>query len=204
MLKRLRCANGFSLIELMVTLAVLGIVLVAAVPALQGWVADARVRTAAEAFQNAARLAQGEAIRRSRTAVLMLTDAEPTIDADPAAGGQRWVVRLLERSVDDGNDTSLFVRGGAEPAAGGVTVAGDALTCFNAFGQLTTLTSQATGLDTGCSAPADTTASEFAFSRDGGRSLKVLIARGGQVRLCDAQKTFSDSDPDGCPAEDSE
>jgi type IV fimbrial biogenesis protein FimT len=204
MLKTGRHSSGFSLIELMVALAVLGIVLVAAVPALQGWVADARVRTAAEAFQNAARLAQGEAIRRSRTAVLMLTDSEPTIDAEPTDGGQRWVVRLLERSVDDGNETSLFVRGGAEPAAGDVTVAGDALTCFNAFGQLTTLTSKATGLDTGCTAPTDTTASEFAFSRDGGRSLKVLIARGGQVRLCDAEKIFSDSDPDGCPAEDSQ
>jgi type IV fimbrial biogenesis protein FimT len=202
MLKSGRPHSGFSLIELMVTIAVMGVMLAAAAPVMQSWITDSRVRTAAEAFQNAARVAQGEAIRRSRTAVLMLTDSEPTLDAEPADGGQRWVVRLLERSIDDGEDASLFVRGGAEPAAGEVTVQGDALTCFNAFGQLTTLTSKATGLDAGCEAPADSAAREFAFTREGGRTLKVLIARGGQVRLCDADKTFSDSDPDGCPAED--
>lgn len=192
-------SRGFSLIELMVTLVVLGVLLVAAVPAMQSWVVNGQVRTAAEAFQNAARLAQGEAIRRSRTAVLMLTDDTPTLDAAPSADGQRWVVRLLERRIDDGNDTPLFVRGGAEPAAGGVTVAGDALLCFNAFGQLTTLSEDATGLDASCSAPAGAAATEYVFSRDGGRTLKVLIAGGGQVRLCDAAKTLSDTDPDGCP-----
>lgn len=199
MLKTSR-ARGFSLIELMVTLGVAALVLLAAVPAMQSWVADARVRTAAEAFQNAARLAQGEAMRRSRTAMLMLTDGTPTLAATPAAGGQRWIVRLIERSIDDGVEDSLFVRGGAEAAAGDVTVQGDALTCFNAFGQLTTLGSASTGVDAACNAPTDSTANEFVFSRDGGRSLKVLIGRGGQVRLCDAQKTFSDEHPDGCPS----
>ncbi|HJV68324.1 pilus assembly FimT family protein [Ideonella sp.] len=200
MLTSSRALRGFSLIELMVTLGVAALLLLAAVPAMQSWVADARVRTAAESFQNAARLAQGEAMRRSRTAVLVLTDSSPTLAATPAAGGQRWIVRLIERSVDDGAEDSLFVRGGGEAAAGGVTVQGSALTCFNAFGQLTTLSSQATGLDAECEAPTSSTANEFVFSRDGGRSLKVLISRGGQVRLCDAQKTFSDDHPDGCPS----
>lgn len=196
----LRAARGFSLIELMVTLGVAALLLLAAVPAMQGWVADARVRTAAEAFQNAARLAQGEAIRRSRTAVLMLTSDAPTLDAKPAEDGQRWVVRLVERSIDDGIDESLLVLGGAEAAASNVTVQGDALTCFNAFGQMVALSSAATGLGAECQAPGDATAREFAFSHDGARTLKVLITLGGKVRLCDAQKTFSDAQPDGCPS----
>jgi len=199
MLTSLRSLRGFSLIELMVTLGVAALLLLAAAPAMQSWVADARVRTAAEAFQNAARLAQAEAMRRSRTAVLMLTDSTPTLAAVPAADGQRWVVRVLERNIDDGVEDSMFVRGGSEASAGEVTVQGDALTCFNAFGQLTTLTAQTTGL-AACTAPTDSTANEFVFSRDGGRSLKVLISRGGQVRMCDAQKTFSDDHPDGCPS----
>jgi type IV fimbrial biogenesis protein FimT len=195
-----RGSRGFSLIELMVTLGVAALLLVVAVPAMQSWVADARVRTAAEAFQNAARLAQGESMRRSRTAVLMLTDGSPTLEATPAKDSQRWVVRLLERRIDDGVEDSLFLRGGAEPAMGGVTVQGDALTCFNAFGQLTALSSEATGLETECKTRSDGTAAEFVFSRDGGRTLKVLISRGGKVRLCDAQKAFSDAHPDGCPS----
>jgi len=198
----LRAVRGFSLIELMVTLSVAALLMVAAIPALQSWIADARVRTAAEAFQNAARLAQGEALRRSRTSLLMLTKNAPTSDAVPAENGQRWVVRLLERGTDDGTDDSLlFVRGGAEAAQGGVTVQGEAVTCFNAFGQVAA--SAATNFDFDCEALSDSTAREYVFSHDGGRTLKVLISLGGQVRLCDAKKTFSDDHPDGCPSSSS-
>jgi type IV fimbrial biogenesis protein FimT len=197
MLRLARTARGFSLIELMITIAVAALLLMAAVPAMQSWIADARVRTAAETFQNAARLAQGEAVRRSRTAVLMLTNGAPSEDAKPAAGGKRWVVRLLERTTADDGEESLFLRGGAEAASGEVTVAGDALTCFNAFGQLTTLSADATGLGAACTAKAS---AEFGFSRSGGRSMKVLIGLGGKVRLCDAQKVLSDDHPDGCPS----
>ena len=32
------------------------------------------------------------------------------------------------------------------------------------------------------------------------RPLRVLVALGGQVRLCDPAKTLSNTNPDGCPA----
>jgi type IV fimbrial biogenesis protein FimT len=198
---RRRGQRGFSLIELVISVTIVALLLLVAVPALQSWVSDARVRTAAESFQNAVRLAQAEAVKRSRTAVVMLTDGTPSIDAKPAQNGTRWVVRLLERSTTDTEESSLFVRGGGEASSGDVTVSGQALVCFNAFGQQTTLSSSATGLGTACSAPDDSEdTTDFSFSRSGSRTLKVLISLGGKVRLCDAEKTFSDSHPDGCPS----
>lgn len=194
--------RGFSLIELMVTLSVAALLMVAAVPAMQSWIANSKVRTAAEAFQNAARLSQAEAIRRSRTAVVALTNDAPGLDAKPTDDGQRWFVRVLERSTQDDGEDSLYLRGGTEPEANGVTVVGDALTCFNALGQQTTIASGDTGLEVGCTKPADSSADKaYVFSRDGARTLKVLIGLGGKVRLCDAEKTFSDSQPDGCPSD---
>jgi type IV fimbrial biogenesis protein FimT len=191
--------RGFSLIELAIAITIVALLLLVAVPAMQSWVADARVRTAAESFQNAVRLAQGEAVKRSRTAVVMLTDGTPSLDATPAANGTRWVVRLLERSTTDDEEEDLFVRGGGEAASGDVTVSSNnvSLICFNAFGQQTTLDKTASGVGAACSADDGTSVS---FSRGGGRTLKVLVSLGGKVRMCDAEKTFSDSHPDGCPS----
>jgi type IV fimbrial biogenesis protein FimT len=109
------------------------------------------------------------------------------------------VVRLIERSTaDDDEEEGLFVRGGGEASSGDVTIGGGtALICFNAFGQQATLESEANGLGADCNA-SDATA--ISFSRIGGRTLKVLVGLGGKVRLCDAEKTFSDSHPDGCPS----
>jgi len=190
--------RGFSLIELVIAITIVALLLLVAVPALQTWVSDARVRTAAESFQNAVRLAQSEAVKRSRTAVVMLTDSTPSIDAKPTKNGKKWVVRLLERSTTDDDEDSLFVRGGGEASSGDVTVGGDiSLICFNALGQQTGLSGTANGLSVDCD-KSDSTA--VSFSRISGRTLKVLVNLGGKVRLCDAEKTFSDSQPDGCPS----
>lgn len=197
-----RPPRGFSLIELLVVLTVLALLLVALVPGLGSWGADNRVRTVGDTLQNALRLAQAEAIRRSRPAVLMLTDSSaPTLNATPAANGGRWVVRLLARDTDsDDEEDTLFVRGGTEPASLDVTVTGPALACFNALGQLVTLSASATGLGAACSAPDDGASplSYTLFHDAAAHDLEVQVGLGGQVRLCDPGKTLSDSVPEGC------
>jgi type IV fimbrial biogenesis protein FimT len=187
------------LIELMVAVTIAALVMAVAVPNVGTWMADAKVRTAAEALQNAVRLAQATAIQRSRQTGLALTDANPAVDATPAANGKRWFVRVLPRS-NGFTESNLYVRGGGEVASGNITISGPALLCFNAFGQLTSLASTATGLSTACDAPTNaTTLKEYAVSSTAGsRTLKIRINIGGQARLCDASKTLSDSNPDGC------
>lgn len=199
--ERALAARGFSLIELMVTLSVAAFLLTTAAPAVSSWIADSHVRSVADTLQNAVRLAQAEAIARSRPAVLALTTDAPALGTAPAANGPRWMVRLLGRDTDTEDDAAaLFLRGGAEAATMGVSVTGPALVCFNGFGQQVTLASTATGLDTACTAPADAThPTTYALTHAGGsRTLQVQVGLGGQVRMCDPAKTLAADTPEGC------
>jgi type IV fimbrial biogenesis protein FimT len=190
-----RSHRGFSLIELMVTLTVLGILLAAAVPAFGTWTANARVRSVAESIQNGLRLAQTEAVRRNRQTVFALTNATPASGAAPTANGSNWFIQSLPLVA--GDPGAEFVQGGTFAKQSGVTITGAALMCFNSTGRQ--VTNAATGLGATCTAPASVTApSIFDVARTGSdRPMRVQISLGGQIRMCDPAKSIS-SQPDGC------
>lgn len=199
MLTAPRRSRGFTLIELVITVALVALLLMAAVPAFSAWIAGAKVRSTAEVLQNGLRLAQSEAATRSRQVVFALTNATPALSATPAQNGSNWYARVLP--LTDSSETADdddYVGGGAFATQAGVTVAGPALLCFNSLGRQVNNTS--TGLGSDCTAP--TSAVEpvvYTISKTGAdRSLKVQVYLGGKIRMCDAAKTLSAGDPDGC------
>ena len=194
---------GFTLVELLITMTLIAFLLMLAVPALGTWSADARVRSTAESMQNAVRLAQATAVARSRSTVFALTSTTPAWNATPAANGSNWYVDVLPLSVsDESASTDSLVQAATVASQYGVKITGQALLCFNSLGQQTTKTAAATGLSAACTASADdsNTPIVYTLSKTGGsRTLKVLVYLGGQVRMCDAAKTLSTTNPDGCP-----
>lgn len=191
MLIRLR---GFSLIELMVTVAVMAVLTLLATPSLTTWMANNRVRTATEALQNALRQAQGEALQRSRQTAFVLTATTPALAATPAANTQNWYVQTLPLTGSD-ETAGTFLRGETVAKAQSVTVTGSAVICFNSIGRL--VTNSSTGLGSNCTAPTSFTTYNLTATR-ADRPLRVEVYLGGKVRMCDPAKTLSTANPDGC------
>ena len=209
-MRRLKTAlrsGGFSLIELMVTITLIAILMLLAVPAFGTWSADARVRSTAESLQNALRMAHMTAVARSRSTVFALTNASPALNASPVANGRNWYIETVPMDGEDEDKTAdRFIQGATVAGQYGVTITGPASLCFNSLGRQ--VTKMLTAPATTCTAPTDdntaaTTAATpgtYTVSKTGAsRKLLVRVYLGGRVRMCDAAKDFvNKDDPDGC------
>lgn len=201
-----RCrAAGTSLIELMVTIAIIGWLITLGVPTIGRWFADAHVRGAAEGLVNGLRLAQATAEARNRVSMLAFTNAAPATNAAVAAGGTNWFIGLV--GMNGGTETSsslgmvqsstLATQYGVSVVAVGANVG---LVCFNSLGQQATLSAAQAGLAVGCAPLAANAPTAFLVSAPSAvRKFKVLVYPAGQIFMCDALKTQSNANPDGCP-----
>lgn len=200
--------RGFTLIELMVTIALMSLLMALAMPAFNSWIRNNKIRTVSDSLQNGLRLAQSEATRRSRQVVFSLTNDKPVDTSFTAsADGSNWAVSTVAATgMTDASDGSAFVEAGVLADAGsGVQITGPSAICFGSIGRLVANTAPGiTGAE--CELPTATPPVQaydvtVANAVDGvDRPLRVLVALGGQVRLCDPAKTLSSSHPDGCPA----
>lgn len=190
-----RPAPGFSLLELMVTVSVFGLLIAAALPTFSTWVSNSRVRSVTENLQNGLRLAQTEAIRRNRTVVFALTNDPPGLEAEAVENGKGWAVFSVGLLADEDLE---FIQGGElGSVANDVTVTGPASLCFGLSGRLVDPT-DATGVAGEDCGLGNAT---FEVRRDGAdRNLNAIVSAAGQIRLCDPAQTLSDTTPEGCPA----
>ena len=87
--------RGFTLVELMVTVAVLGIILMLGMPNMSAWLQNTQIRTSAEAFASGLQLARTEALRRNRVVQFNFVS---TMDATCSVSttGSNWVVSLAD------------------------------------------------------------------------------------------------------------
>jgi type IV fimbrial biogenesis protein FimT len=188
--------RGFSLVELMVAVALLAMLLGLATPSFVTWVQNAKTRTASDSLQNGLRLAQAEAVRRHRQIVLFRTaDAACTNAATPNASGSFWVLRTV--AMVAGEPVTTVQCGQLAEASDGVLVSGPTAVCFSGIGRLVANGDPGIG-GTGCTVTGGTQSFEVSNPR-GDRPLRVTVALAGSVRMCDPQRVLSSSQPDGCP-----
>lgn len=189
--------HGVTLIELMVTLVLLSILLGLAAPNFRTWIRNTQVRTISDALQNGMRLAQTEAVRRSRQVVFFLTN-NPVCSASQTAdaNGKYWSIRTVPLVA--GAATETVQCGVIADQAGGVAITGPTAVCFNSMGRQTENTS--TGVTGGnCSLDASGVSTYNIATAGADRPLRVLVALGGQTRQCDPARSLDATRPDGCP-----
>ncbi|MFO1218193.1 MAG: GspH/FimT family pseudopilin [Burkholderiaceae bacterium] len=183
--------SGFSLIELVVALVILGIVAVAAGPSFQVFLLNTRIRNVAESLQNGMRLAQVEATKRNAQVDFVMTtasefSANPNNGAPTAsASGTAWVVRVpastfVAGKVSAEGSSSVSITASVP----GGCAAFDGNIGFDGLGR-TTLPCALT------LAVNDSSSTDSAK-----RPLSVLVSPGGKVRMCNP--LFAAGDPQAC------
>jgi len=188
--------RGFSLIELMVTITIVVLLILMALPSYSQWLTNTRIRNAAESIHNGLQFARNEAVQRNTNVRFELgasgadwtvcllpsgktscADAgvpQPPLQSFTAAGGAGGVVIGTQTDTQYANgkfDTALT------SGAGGIT--------FNALGRPVGYSVTSFVRVDASSAQADT------------RRLVTTIAIGGRIRMCDPALTH-DTSPQGC------
>lgn len=154
---------GFSLIELLIGMVIMGILLSLAMPSFQTWLQNSQIRNAAESVQNGLQRARAEAVGRNANVEFVF------------GAGSSWVVQLT-----DGTDIEARSSNEGSPnVTVAVTPAGATKVTFTNFGGLAAANGDG-------SAPF--TQVDFdspVLSAGDSQELRVTIGLGGNVRMCD-------------------
>ncbi len=152
--------KGMTLVELMVGIAILGIVSAIAVPSYTEFIANTQIRTTTESIRNGLQLARAEAIKRNASVNFTLNHSTTA-----------WVVGCI--TVTANCPATIQSKKPKDGGSGSVTVVvtGANPIIFNNLGSITALSQIA----------VDNSAIAAAKSKD----LRVRVGVGGNIRVCD-------------------
>ena len=193
--------RGFTIVELLVTVTVLGIVLMLGLPNLSAWLQNTQIRGSAEAMVSGLQLARTEALRRNRLVRFNIVD---TLDAscNLTATGGNWVVSMADPTskcnVDPSDIDDPFIlqkRSSQEGSQNAAISSSAASVTFTGLGNVSgALLSSAAGVMqisvTNPSGGACQSAGPM-------RCLQVNVSASGSVRMCDPAVS-DETDPRRC------
>jgi type IV fimbrial biogenesis protein FimT len=190
--------RGVTLIELMIGLAIVGFLMMLALPAFSTFLDNTKIRNAAETTLAGINLARAEAIRRNATVRFQLVSTL-TSGCALSATSMNWVVSLADpTSACDAapSETAPAIVQKKSASEGNasvnVTTVGGSTLVFSGLGRV-----NGAGI------------TQFDFSNNSGtcehldatngtmRCLRILVTSGGQAKLCDP-KVSAATDPRRC------
>lgn len=173
---------GMTLVEIVVSIAILGIALTLGLPSFKTWIENGRIRSTADSIFNGLQLARAEAIRNNNTACFVsLTDA----DGNDTVGAS-WCVRRGAGVCGDANELTRR----ESPYLTAVTVALDTSVtgvlpiCFNGTGGRSRGSLQ-TNLRIRLNTTNNTATADH-------RTLEIRVTPMGGMQYCDPGVTITD------------
>jgi len=196
----IRRTRGFTIIELMVGLVLLGILLTLALPSFMTMAHNSRLRNSAESIVTGLQTARAQALQRNGTVeFLLINEALDPANVGgfvPNTTGPGWAVRVRNpdlsyeyvdgRGLGEGSNQAS----GATPqvAMAATSLPGGNIITFNAIGQTDVSAGQVARFD--ITHPMGASDDEFKCQPTGDmRCLRVEVSPGGRVRMCDPAVT---------------
>jgi type IV fimbrial biogenesis protein FimT len=177
--------RGFTLIELMIGLALMALMLTLAMPSFSTMLQNAKVRKMAESFVNGLQSARTEAVKRNQTIEFVLTTDETGPDEVASytkdTSGRNWAIR-----VRDGADyTFVESESGNETSNNPVTVTStgagfDGAVTFTGLGTTTLSNNVSFDIENPVGGACKTASGDEVI-----RCLRVVVTTSGRVRMCD-------------------
>jgi type IV fimbrial biogenesis protein FimT len=205
--------RGFSLIELIIGVVIIGILTSMAIPAFGTWSQNTQIRNAADSIQNGLQQARVEAIRRNTPVRFQLTT---TVDNSCAisTGQANWVINLGDGTTNDptskcgmaiapavtqwgasATPAPYVIQRSSANASPNVTVtsngaAANWVVAFGALGQVISTTSETqwdlkNAKGGACAASGPMTC------------MRILVSPNGRIRMCNPLPSLAGT-PQGC------
>lgn len=204
-------ARGLTLVELLVTLAIVALLVLASVPSFNGAIVNSRIRSTGEAVLNGLQMAKSEAVARNARVRFQLTDS---LDGACVLSntGTNWVISLDPNAnpaevegacdanpiVDDANvpPVTPFIiqkRSAATGTGSSQVAATQPSLVYNGLGRLADVPPGNVIIN--LSNPAGGTCAEA-----GGEvvCLRIVVSPIGQARMCNPDPGLPASDPRRC------
>lgn len=185
MLTFVRPQRGFSLIELVLAISILGILTALSIPSFAIWMQNSQIRTAAQSISDGLQLSRAEAIRRNTNVQFSL--------AGTSNVNSSWTVGCVIPVGDLNGDgiadcpASIQSRSASEGTAPVIINSNFAAVTFAGLGRPnTSMTINVSNPNGGACLTA------------GGqlRCMRIVVGSGGSIRMCDPN--LPSSNPQGC------